>query len=75
MDEQLQTWFRTRDALWLFLLAMILAAWGWDRGRLASQLETLMNFDQRRSPQSGVLGDIYQPPPGTVRQGFQLDRF
>lgn len=42
---------RLRDLLWLAMLALVLAVWGWDRGRLATRIEasnsrtaTMMDF-------------------------------
>lgn len=32
---------RLRDLFWLAVLCLILAAWGWDRGRLAARLEAM----------------------------------
>ena len=34
-------WLRTRDSVWLLVVALVLAAWGWDRGRLAADLKVL----------------------------------
>jgi hypothetical protein len=39
MNEQ--GWPRTRDLFWLMVLCLVLAAWGFDRGRLATRLESL----------------------------------
>lgn len=30
-----------RDPFWLLVLCLVLAAWGWDRGRLAARIDTL----------------------------------
>lgn len=39
MDENTCRWFGFRDLLWLVVVAIILAAWGWDHVRLASRIE------------------------------------
>jgi hypothetical protein len=34
--------FGLRDLLYLVVLALVLAAWGWDRGRLATEAPSLV---------------------------------
>ena len=96
MDDTPRTWFGIRDLFWLTILAPVLAAWGWDRGRLASRIELLgpvlpgKSKELERMPASvppggtGIPAPLpwhsdwvptYEPPPHTMRQGFQLDRF
>ena len=41
MDEKPRPWFGLRDVLWLVVLAAVLAAWGFDHGRQARELERL----------------------------------
>ena len=53
MDEP-RAAFSIRDAVWLVVLALVLAVWGWDRGRLSQRVELMMN-----PPRSPV-----QPPSG-----------
>ena len=46
-----------RDATWLMILALVLAAWGWDRGRLATHIESL-------KPQIAQPGTVRVPALG-----------
>lgn len=50
-----------RDCFWLMILALVLAAWGWDRGRLATRLEA-MTAPQMGPGMGGIMGGGYGSP-------------
>jgi hypothetical protein len=41
MDENHRQFFGVRDLFWLAALAIVLALWGWDRGKLAARINTM----------------------------------
>ena len=61
------SWFRTRDALYLAVLAIVLALWGADRGGLARRIEILTSPPP---PAGGLPGMSYSATTGL---GLRLD--
>ena len=41
MDDNHRQFFGVRDLFWLAVLAIVLALWGWDRGKLAARINIM----------------------------------
>ena len=69
-----------RELFWLVLVCALALGWWLDRGKLNAQLQEYQTEEAIRQIHEAIRKNEvraveWQPPPGTLRDGFQLDAF